>query len=98
MSKRRASDDDDYIVNPATNRRVLKSGRIGRQLCAAEDAAETPAQPHVNPILQLDTPCLHSSTRAWYVGFLLFVRVEAQCTFIPSECGDKCLRCELPPW
>lgn len=45
-------DETDYIVNPATNRKVLKTGKIGRQLCATL----------INPLLQLYMPCLHNLT------------------------------------
>lgn len=54
--------EENYIINPATNRKVLKTGKIGRQLCAT--LTTTIEAPSINPLLQLDMPCLHNLTGA----------------------------------
>lgn len=57
-------DETDYIINPATNRKVLKTGKIGRQLCSTPTTTTTEATlvPSINPLLQLDMPCMHNLT------------------------------------
>lgn len=55
----RAHEDDDYIVNPQTGKRVLKTGRIGKRILSGHQTQEATSPPF--PVPQA---CIHTAMPA----------------------------------